>query len=129
MPAPFDQLMTVTRTDRAGCPVLTVHGEVDLSTGPRLSATMTEVLLHGGHSPVILDLSTVVFLSSSGLGQLVALDNESKLHDRQLRIVVGTGRAVVRPITATCLDAVLAVFTTVDDALAAGHRGSASPPS
>jgi anti-sigma B factor antagonist len=101
---PSDQLMTVTRDDRDDSPVLVVRGEVDLSTGGRLRDTVSSVLQQAGAGPVILDLSAVEFLSSSGLGHLVALDEEGRQLSRPLRIVVNETRPVIRPITTMGLD-------------------------
>lgn len=115
---PSDQLMTVTRDDRDGRPVLVVRGEVDLSTGGQLRDTVSGVLQQADAGPVILDLSEVEFLSSSGLGHLVALDDEGRRLSRPLRIVVDETRPVVRPITTMGLDDVLSLFRTVTEALA-----------
>jgi anti-sigma B factor antagonist len=112
-----DQLMTVTRNDRDSSPVLVVNGEVDLSTGGRLRDTVSSVLQQSA-GPVILDLSAVEFLSSSGLGHLVALDEEGRRLSRPLRIVVNETRPVIRPITTMGLDDVLTLFSTVDEAMA-----------
>ncbi len=110
--------MTVTQTDRGSQPVLVVRGEVDLSTGGRLRDTVSSVLQQTGAGPVILDLTAVDFLSSSGLGHLVALDEEGRQLSRPLRIVVDDTRSVVRPITTMGLDDVLSLFGTVDEAVA-----------
>ena len=115
---PPEQLMTVTRNDRDSRPVLTVSGEVDLSTGDRLREMVSTVLQQPADGPVILDLSGVQFLSSSGLGHLVALDEEGRQLARPLRIVVDETRSVIRPITTMGLDDVLSLFETVDDAMA-----------
>jgi anti-sigma B factor antagonist len=115
---PSDQLMTVTRHDHEYRPVLVVRGEVDLSTESRLRDTVSSVLEQGGAGPVILDLSAVEFLSSSGLGHLVALDEEGRRLSRPLRIVVNETRPVVHPIVTMGLDDVLSLFRTVDEALA-----------
>lgn len=114
---PSTQLMTVTRDDREHRPVLVVRGEVDLSTGGRLREAVSSVLQQPATGPVILDLSAVEFLSSSGLGQLVALDEEGRRLMRPLRIVVNQTRPVVRPITTMGLDEVLTLYTTIEDAL------------
>ena len=66
---------------------------------------------------MILDLSAVEFLSSSGLGHLVALDEEGRQLSRPLRIVVNETRPVVRPITTMGLDDVLSLFDTVEEAV------------
>lgn len=115
---PPEQLMTVTRADQGSRPVLVVRGEVDLSNGNRLRETVSSVLQHASAGPVILDLSAVEFLSSTGLGQLVALDDEGRRLSRPLRIVVNETRPVVRPITTMGLDGVLSLFVTVDEAVA-----------
>lgn len=115
---PSEELMTVTRDDRDGQPVLVVRGEIDLSTGGRLRDTVSSVLHQAGDGPVILDLSEVEFLSSSGLGHLVALDDEGRQLSRPLRIVVDETRPVVRPITTMGLDDVLSLFRTINEAVA-----------
>jgi anti-sigma B factor antagonist len=114
---PSDELMTVIRRDHGSHPVLVVHGEVDLSTGGRLRDAVSHVLQHADAGPVILDLSAVDFLSSSGLGHLVALDEEGRQLARPLRIVVSQTRSVVRPITTMGLDDVLSLFDTVEQAV------------
>jgi len=115
---PTEQLMTITREDRGRCQVLTVRGEVDLSTGERLRSTVNTALQRALGQPVILDLSPVDFLSSSGLGQLVALDEEARRMMTSLRIVVDPDRHVIRPITTMGLDDVLSLYRTVDEAVA-----------
>src|SRR3954447_25429023 len=119
---PSNQLMTITRGDREYRPVLVVRGEVDLSTGNRLRDTVSSVLEQGGAGPVILDLSAVEFLSSAGLGHLVALDEEGRRLSRPLRIVVNETRPVVHPITTMGLDDVLSLFGTVEEAVAGDAR-------
>ncbi len=110
--------MTIDRADRAGCAVLVVRGDVDLSTGPRLAAAAGRALAEAAGAPVVLDLSGLEFLSSSGLGQLVALDEEARRTATPLRVVVDPTRPVIRPITTMGLDDVLTLFPTLDDALA-----------
>jgi anti-sigma B factor antagonist len=115
---PTELLMTIERDDRDGCVVLVVHGEVDLGTGGRLTEAGKEALRQAAGRPVVLDLSPVDFLSSSGLGLLVALDDEARGAGVPLRVVVDRTRSVIRPILTMGLDDVLTLFGTVDDAVA-----------
>ena len=115
---PTELLMTITRDDRDGCPVLVVHGEVDLSTGSRLMEAGSTALQEAPGRPVVLDLSAVDFLSSSGLGLLVALDEEARRSGAPLRIVATGTRSVMHPIRTMALDDVLSLFATVDEAVA-----------
>jgi anti-sigma B factor antagonist len=57
-------------SDATDPPVLTVRGEVDLASAPKLAAAMTE-LMDRGHTRVAVDLGSVEFIDSSGLGVLV----------------------------------------------------------
>jgi anti-sigma B factor antagonist len=116
---PAEQLMTIARDDRSGCLVLVVHGEVDLSTGGRLMEAGSAALREAGGRPVILDLAGVDFLSSSGLGLLVALHDEGRDVGAPLRVVVDQARPVIRPIRTMGLDEVLSLYRTVEEAIAA----------
>jgi len=54
----------------AGTSILVVEGEVDLYTAPRLRCRMT-ALLEAGWRDLVIDLRSVSFIDSSGLGALV----------------------------------------------------------
>jgi anti-sigma B factor antagonist len=114
---PAELLMTVTRQDRGGCLVLAVRGEVDLSTGGRLADTAGEALREAAGRPVVLDMLAVEFLSSSGLGVLVSLNDDARAAGTPLRVVVDQDRPVMRPIRTMGLDDVLSMYGTVDEAV------------
>lgn len=59
-----------TISDASDPPVMTVRGEVDLASAPKLAAALSE-LIGRGHSLVALDLEAVEFIDSTGLGVLV----------------------------------------------------------
>jgi anti-anti-sigma factor len=99
--------------------VLVVHGEVDLSTGSRLMEAGSEALHQAGGQPVVLDLSDVDFLSSSGMGLLVALHDEGRGMHTALRVVVDEKRSVIRPIRTMGLDEVLSLFGSIEEAITA----------
>ncbi len=115
---PAELLMTTDRADRDGCLVLAVRGEVDLSTGDRLAETAGEVLREAGGRPVVLDLLAVDFLSSSGLGVLVSLNDQAKALGSALRVVVDAARPVMRPIRTMGLEDVLSIYGGVAEAVA-----------
>ena len=121
---PDEQLMTIAPTVRDGCALLTMEGEVDLATEGRLLAATEDALRASTGHPVIVDLSGLTFLSSSGIGHLVALDEQARAMGVPLRIVVGDAWSVFRPFAVMGLDEVLAVFRTIDAALG----GTDAPP-
>jgi anti-sigma B factor antagonist len=123
-----EPLMSAVTTRVGPAVVLTVGGEVDLHTAPELVDTVVAALhLPGGAVPeggpvdaVVADLTGVVFLSSAGLGTLVALSSRLDEDDIALRLVAGENKAVTRPWTAMHLGEVLPLYPDVPAALAAG---------
>ncbi|ALL78119.1 Anti-sigma F factor antagonist (spoIIAA-2), Anti-sigma B factor antagonist RsbV [Pseudonocardia sp. Ae168_Ps1] len=90
---------------RRGLTVLTVRGEVDTLTAPRLGVALDELLDRpangdGDDRDVAVDLEGVTFLASSGLGVLIHTARRAARDDRRL-YVVATNRAVLRPLEVT----------------------------
>ena len=100
--------------ERDGCVVLAVSGEVDLGTAPRLREQLND-LVAAGHLRVVVDLTAVEFLDSTGLGALVAGFKRLRAHDGELRLVCVPGR-IRKVFELTRLDRVLPMFESVDDA-------------
>lgn len=57
---------------------MSLSGEIDLSTAPRLSTTITD-LLSEPPPRVVLDMAGVTFCDSQGLGTLVVLSRKAGL--------------------------------------------------
>jgi anti-sigma B factor antagonist len=118
-------LMSAVTTRVGSAVLLTVKGEVDLHTAPELVDTVVAALhLPGGGTPdgdvvsaVVADLTGVVFLSSAGLGTLVALSTRLGEDKIALRLVGGENRAVTRPWTAMHLGDVLPLYPDLPSAL------------
>ena len=120
-----EPLMSAVTTRVGSAVVLTVKGEVDLHTAPELVDTVVAALhLPGGGVPdgavvsaVVADLTGVVFLSSAGLGTLVALSTRLGEDGIGLRLVAGENRAVTRPWTAMHLGDLLPLYPDLPTAL------------
>lgn len=82
--------------------LVTVAGEVDLGTAPRLA----EVLAQFTTGSVMVDLTDVTFLDSSGLNALVAAHRHIERRHETLTIL-GADDAVRRLFELTSLDTVL----------------------
>lgn len=102
-----------------GFEILTVRGEVDMASAPQLQAAL-EKAREGGKT-LVVDMTQVGFLGSAGLSALLIV---SKSAPDQLRVVAS--REVARPIELTGLDKLLAVYDTLDAAIAAEARSSSS---
>jgi anti-sigma B factor antagonist len=63
---------------RAGEPRdVQIRGEIDLATAPELEAQVIQAF-EGGPSSVVLDLTALTFIDSSGLRALVSLSNHAR---------------------------------------------------
>jgi anti-sigma B factor antagonist len=97
--------------------LISVSGEVDIYTAPRLKERLLD-LLDGGVTGVVVDLSAVTFIDSTALGVLIG--GVRRLHevDGRMALVVAT-RPVERVLTITGLDRVFTIHRTREAAVAA----------
>ncbi|OBK16170.1 STAS domain-containing protein [Mycobacterium asiaticum] len=109
-----EDLIATSVERRAGVVLLTVTGEIDLSSAPHLAGAIDEVLAEEP-AALIIDLSGVDFLASVGLQLLGQTGERSK--GKRYFAVVATGPTTLRPIRLTGMDSKFELHTTVDDAL------------
>jgi anti-sigma B factor antagonist len=107
-------LDTAITRPRAGTAVLDVDGEVDTLTAPRFSSAVDE-LMSGHEATLVVDLSGVTFLASSGLAVLIQAAHRAEERSARLRLVVAT-RAVRRPLEITGTDQLFDMHDNVHDA-------------
>ena len=102
--------------DREGATVVSVQGEVDMVTAPRLHSCLQDQL---GMTPrrLVVDLAGVGFLGSSGLAVLVECLDGARGRGTDLRLVASS-RGVVRPLEATGLTELFQTYPDVESALA-----------
>ena len=109
-------LVTTSISHQGNVAVLSVAGEIDLATAPALEDALAEVLA-GDPPALVVDLSEVLFLSSTGLRLLVA--THEKVRGSAQFAVVADGPATSRPIQLTGLDELFPPYPTLAEALAA----------
>lgn len=71
--------------------VLTVAGEIDVYTAPKLRDKITDVV-NDGHYAIVVDLEGVEFLDSTGLGVLVGGLKKVRAHSGSLDLVCSQDR-------------------------------------
>jgi anti-sigma B factor antagonist len=98
-----------------GVAVLAVRGEIDSLTTPTLQTAVAE-LLAGPEHRLVIDLSGVSFLASSGLAVLIRAAQEAAERGARLRLV-GTGRPVRRPLEVTGSDQLFDLFNDRETAI------------
>ena len=104
-------------TERDGVAVLAVFGEVDVATAPQLRQMLVETA-SAGHQRVVVDLTQVEFLDSTGLGVLVSGLKRFRTFGGDLT-VAGAQARVRKVFDITGLTNVFGLHETVDDAVAA----------
>jgi anti-sigma B factor antagonist len=98
--------------------VLEVRGEVDVHSAGLLKDRLVQIISSGQHS-VVVDLSWLAFIDSTGLGALVSARNHAQQADAVLRLVC-TSERMLKLFRITGLDAVFDIYATVPQAIAAG---------
>ncbi|MBV9847743.1 MAG: STAS domain-containing protein [Kutzneria sp.] len=114
-PTPVDLVHVTVDHPGAGITVLTVSGEVDMSTAPLVRDTaLTEL---ASATLVVLDLNRVEFFGSPGLNVLLELRQRAIEIGVELRVVAST-RAVTRPLVIAEITSVFHLHDHLQDALA-----------
>lgn len=108
--------MQLDRSEAAQALVLTATGRLNLTAAPRLKAGV-DAAVADGHHRVVLDLSAVEFIDSSGLGAIVGGLKSARQAGGDLRIT-GATEQVRTVLGLTNLDRILRPYPTVEDALA-----------
>ena len=111
-------------TERDGCTVVAVKGEVDLATAPTLKNRLLELVANGSRE-IVVDLSSTDFLDSTGLGAVVAAYKRVRAHEGNLSLVATAAR-VKRVFEITNLDRVVPICGSVDEACAKAQAGPAA---
>ncbi|MGH3746063.1 MAG: STAS domain-containing protein [Micromonosporaceae bacterium] len=107
------RLVTSQRlTDDAA--VIGLSGDLDLATAPELRTCLHEALTE--RTKIIVDMSDLRFLDSTGLGVLVRVHKKAKAVGGVVAFTSVPGN-VVKILEVTCLDRVFPVYATVEEAL------------
>ena len=91
--------------------VVTVAGEIDLSTSEQLDGAVIDALAKETKH-LTLDLSEVTFLDSSGLGVIVKALKRAKESETVFDVITANDR-VLKVFKLTGLDAVIQIYPTL----------------
>lgn len=112
---PAVELKVSTRS-HAGHTVVTIVGEIDLYTAPRLQSEFARVLEESRTTLVVIDMSGVEFCDSTGMNVLLAA--LKRLRERDGTLELAAPRPAVRKILqVTGLDSVFTVHEAVPEKL------------
>ena len=108
--------LTLEHRDEGDVTVLAVAGEVDVYTAPKLRERLVELVGEGKHR-LVVDMTKVEFLDSTGLGVLVGGLKRVRSHDGAMALVCGQER-ILKIFRITGLTKVFPIHDTVEDAIA-----------
>lgn len=97
--------------------LVSVVGELDAIAAPQLDAALAPLLDGDGSAGLVLDLSGVTFLDSSGLGVCIKAVKGVRANGGEVALVVTTPR-VRKVLEITGIDKAVAVASTVEAAVA-----------
>jgi anti-sigma B factor antagonist len=98
-----------------GASVVTLRGEIDVYTAPRLRQTLID-LVEGGVTDIVVDMEKVDFLDSTGLGVLVGGLKRVKDREGSMKLVATQDR-ILKIFDITGLSKVFPIFGSLDKAL------------
>jgi anti-sigma B factor antagonist len=101
--------MTMTSTTHDTWGLLTLDGELDLSTSPELSEAL--LALGTDHPRIAIDLRSVTFMDSTALGVIVAAMKRARERGGELALV-GPSGSPRKVLSITALDQIVPI---VDD--------------
>ena len=110
--------LTLSTREVDGTTVVSVGGEIDVYTAPKLRDKITELVAAGSHD-LVVDLEAVEFLDSTGLGVLVGGLKKVRAHDGSLQLVCTQDR-LLKIFRITGLAKVFAIHGSAEEAIAAG---------
>jgi anti-sigma B factor antagonist len=114
--------LVVRQLDTGGVPGLSVAGEVDMATAPRLHDALVQLAAEHPGVTAVLDLDGVAFLDSLGLGVLLGGLRRMHTTGGDLALVCTNSRLL--GLLASCrLDRVFEIHRSVADAAGVIHGG------
>jgi anti-sigma B factor antagonist len=109
--------LTLSTREVGGTTIVSVGGEIDVYTAPKLRDKITE-LVGDGVFDLVIDMEAVEFLDSTGLGVLVGGLKKVRAHDGSLELVCTQDR-LLKIFRITGLAKVFVIHDSADGALAA----------
>jgi anti-sigma B factor antagonist len=97
--------------------VIASEGEIDVSSVGEFRSALSEAA-RAGADRVVIDLSAVSFIDSSGLGALLDVHNRLRRDKRELVVVAPSGSAAAVLMELAGLRGRLSIFKTRESAIA-----------
>ena len=101
-----------------GCVIVTVTGEVDAHSAPRLQEALLTALSSASRR-LVVDLDDITFFDSAGIRSLITLRQKAGERADRIRLVMPRRTGVRRALDISAVDRLFEVAPSVDEALPA----------
>lgn len=112
--------LQVTSKPHGECMVVEVGGEIDVYTAPVLRERLNELIVDGNYK-IVVDMESVDFLDSTGLGVLVGGLKRVRQYDGSLHLVC-TQEKILKVFRITGLTKVFPIHDAVESAVEASTK-------
>jgi anti-sigma B factor antagonist len=112
---PRMNLRVETQSPRPGVAVIALAGEVDVYTSPRVKQEIVN-LLNSDTTRMVVDLSAVEYLDSTGLGVLIGGLKRTRERDGDLKLICDNSR-ILRIFEITGLTKIFDIYRSEPEAL------------
>ena len=109
------ELLGVDTRQEGGWTILSLTGQLDVATAPRVRQSLIEAQ-YSAASRVVLDLSGVEFIDSMGLGVIIGGLKRARSHHGELVIVCDRER-ILHIFEITRIESIVRIVPTIGDAL------------
>jgi len=103
---------------RPDCVVVTVSGDVDLTSAPKLASVLQTAATAHRRPVLVVDMTDLTFIDSTGLGVLINTHNRAKVLGESI-VLVHPPPLVQRLLAGTQLQRLFSAYDTLDEALSA----------
>jgi len=108
--------VSVTSRESGGRTVIEVRGEIDVYTAPLLREEIS-TLVDADHTTIVVDLTQVSFMDSTGLGVLVGALKKVRTLGGDLSLVINEEK-ILKVFRITALTQVFSIHSSLEAALA-----------
>jgi anti-sigma B factor antagonist len=120
------EALTIEVRHDQGCAIVTIAGEIDISTVTPLRERLFEVA--AGGAPVVVDLEQVSFIDSVGLATLFGAAERAAAHGGSLQVACARPK-ISELMRLIGLDRTIPLARTLDEALEFQAATPTNPPS
>jgi anti-sigma B factor antagonist len=96
-------------------PILQLTGEIDLSTSDEFKQVVYK-MIESGKKNIVVDLTGVKFMDSTGLGVLVGALKKARMQSGSIRLIC-SNETILKTFTLTGLDKVFLIYNNLRECL------------